>query len=73
MNINRLLMMKSLLSKGWPVDLRKYLLSRCSATEGDYNEIVAAGYVKVKAGRITITDAGKKRLKAEIATRRYPI
>lgn len=76
MNINKLLMMKAMSTKGWPADLQVYLLRRCSATEADYEELVASGLIRktrAKLPRIVLTDEGKRRLKAELATHRWAV
>lgn len=69
LNVNQLMMLRSLLQKGWPAELLEYLPRRCGASPADWDALTAAGLVEEAAGRWQLTTAGKKTYKRAAAGR----
>jgi hypothetical protein len=59
----QLMMMRSLVSQGWPVDLIEHLPSRCGAADGEWQALADAGLIEDANGRFRLTDKGRQAYK----------
>ena len=59
LNTPQLHLLRSLDSRGWPVDLHSILLLRCGANLDDWQRLVQAGLVQLRNRRWVLTREGR--------------
>lgn len=60
LSIHQLMMLRSLLAKGWEASLIDYVPRRCGAKEGEWEALVDAGLVEEKDNWFRLTKLGKQ-------------
>ncbi|OAI52550.1 hypothetical protein AYO44_16555 [Planctomycetaceae bacterium SCGC AG-212-F19] len=67
LSITQLHLLRSLVRAGWESNalMLTVLLNRCGATEADWRQLIDAGLVEEKGGRIWLTGVGEKEFKRE--------
>ena len=55
-----LMLLRSLISQGWPCEMLDILLRRCGAEQGTWDALEKAGLVEVARSRWCITATGKR-------------
>lgn len=65
LDIHQLMVLRSLLKVGSPVDLASIFLSRCGCSEAGWAALTEAGLVEQKKGRWLLTEEGKKQYRKQ--------
>src|SRR5262249_4864112 len=53
-------MLRAIANKGWPVDLLSHLLSRCGASQQQWDSLISSNAVEVVNDRFVMTRTGKR-------------
>ena len=65
----QLIMLRSLLSKGWPADLIRYIWERAGGAEPGWQALFDAGLTRMQGDRWELTPLGKRELKRQATGR----